>query len=513
MNQSTLYFFMAFLSSTLLFSSCSERSQTQATVTAMQTTEKVRENWKESQHPVEITLEGIEENTTPLPHIGVYAHIGNALPEEKQAFQGVSFNRKGQRYVSSDRNAVTSDTAIAVYACFPYRQGLTLSDTLLLKAPFGENLYGAELKRNVTHTVQINMKLHSSMALLRILFKSDNIRDMLDGVSIAGECVYSQGKLMPYTGNWLEREKGNLSATNADCLLDNGREHDFYLIPTETAGTAVISARINGRSHHLKVTLPPMPPGSLTHLNLHHKKEGLAVSGSWVETQRPLAVFPTIQKTDSVKTGYYLQADGTLCPEQTPTSVAIVFDTDGKHGKAVALTDSPESFVFANILPDGTRKFPTIDGKRKEGVINPSRSETTNPDEKIIFKPGMPYRKHCALGYDDGATLTQALLESQKQSDGHPETLFGRRPMLTEIERHPGSYIPSLSEMANLYYLSRFSGLFREHPSFVPLNGEYLTCSESSESTFYLMDFTYGIVSGNCSKRYVSAKLRLFYLF
>ena len=85
--------------------------------------------------------------------------------------------------------------------------------------------------------------------------------------------------------------------------------------------------------------------------------------------------------------------------------------------------------------------------------------------------------------------------------------------MLQEAARHPGGYVPSLGELAKLYYLlecdksSLLKGLID------PLQGEYLTSSESGKDTFYMMDFTNGIVTGGLSKRYAKAKLRLFYLF
>lgn len=42
---------------------------------------------------------------------------------------------------------------------------------------------------------------------------------------------------------------------------------------------------------------------------------------------------------------------------------------------------------------------------------------------------------------------------------------------------------------------------------------EYLTVSESSDKTFYLIDMENGIVTGTLSKQYAGLRLRLFYLF
>ena len=85
--------------------------------------------------------------------------------------------------------------------------------------------------------------------------------------------------------------------------------------------------------------------------------------------------------------------------------------------------------------------------------------------------------------------------------------------MLQEAARHPGSYVPSLGELAKLYYLLECAKPSKLKGLIAPLQGEYLTSSESGKDSFYLMDFTNGIVTGGLSKRYARAKLRLFYLF
>ena len=85
--------------------------------------------------------------------------------------------------------------------------------------------------------------------------------------------------------------------------------------------------------------------------------------------------------------------------------------------------------------------------------------------------------------------------------------------MLQEAVRHPGSYVPSLGELAKLYYSLECEKASSLKGLTAPLQGEYLTSSESDKDTFYLMDFSHGIVTGGLSKRYAQAKLRLFYLF
>ena len=49
--------------------------------------------------------------------------------------------------------------------------------------------------------------------------------------------------------------------------------------------------------------------------------------------------------------------------------------------------------------------------------------------------------------------------------------------------------------------------------SLIPLQGEYLTSSESSGNSFYMMDMQKGIINGSASKPYSKGRIRLFYLF
>ena len=73
--------------------------------------------------------------------------------------------------------------------------------------------------------------------------------------SLIGDNLYTEGGYQPYTGRWLDKKaNGSLQAKDADCLLNNGRKHDLYLIPTETACSVTINIRINGKrpcvAHH-----------------------------------------------------------------------------------------------------------------------------------------------------------------------------------------------------------------------------------------------------------------------
>ena len=158
------------------------------------------------------------------------------------------------------------------------------------------------------------------------------------------------------------------------------------------------------------------------------------------------------------------------------------------------------------------KSFQTIDGKRKEGVINPRQTDEISDENRLIFTAEIPYGEQCAFGFTDGAGLTQRLIDKYRQTEyvhGKNGGLFARKEMLSEVERHPGSYVPSLAELAQFYYRRQLG----EVTDCELMQGEYLTVSESSDKTFYLIDMENGIVTGTLSKQYAGLRLRLFYLF
>lgn len=119
-----------FLPCVLLLASCGKRQVTKsATVEAQQTAGKIRQGWATACRPLTITSEGME---TGLPDIGVYMHLADATDTERNAFYGVPFIYDNGRYVAQKHHTVTADTLAAIYACFPYRQGLAADDSLVL---------------------------------------------------------------------------------------------------------------------------------------------------------------------------------------------------------------------------------------------------------------------------------------------------------------------------------------------------------------------------------------------
>lgn len=144
-----------FLPCVLLLASCGKRQVTKsATVEAQQTAGKIRQGWATACRPLTITSEGME---TGLPDIGVYMHLADATDTERNAFYGVPFIYDNGRYVAQKHHTVTADTLAAIYACFPYRQGLAADDSLVLAAPFGENLYAVETARHIGKEISVEM--------------------------------------------------------------------------------------------------------------------------------------------------------------------------------------------------------------------------------------------------------------------------------------------------------------------------------------------------------------------
>ena len=117
----------------------------------------------------------------------------------------------------------------------------------------------------------------------------------------------------------------------------------------------------------------------------------------------------------------------------------------------------------------------------------------------------MPYPVTNAFGKTDGAGLTSLLLNKKGGKD--------EGSMMNAIERHHGSYIPTLAEMAQIYYLLQPYSNANITELIEPFSGEYLTCSESSDHNYYGIEMSKGVVMPNYSKQYAKLKLRLFYLF
>ena len=494
------------LPSLLLLVSCSGSGSQESNISASHSGSVTRAHWQAERKPVVIVTD-----TLLTECIGVSMLLRDATADEFNALESARFDLKEKQYRSNDYNALTSDTAATCGICYPVHRGAKASSAIELKAPFGENLYGRETNRTFGKETRIKYEWRSGMALLRIVTESDDVRDRLDRLSIAGDYIYNSGLYMPYTGEWCSKNaEWSIDAPEAKCLLNNGRNHDFFLIPTDSAGAVSIRATINGAQRIMTKTLPPMRAGSLTELHLKATNKDFVVSSSWVDSKRKLYINNRKDIVmDSIKVGHFLRSDGYVSTVRDSKTIAVVYETDGEHGKAVAISDCNGRFVFSDSELSGGKNFETIDGKRREGVLNPSPQDHVEDANKVIWTPKMPYNEKCAIGYTDGAALTHMLtVRSSRAASRVRGKMF--EPMLTEVHRHSGAYVPSLGELVRLYYLVKHRKV--ELTGFVPLEGEYLTSCENG-SHYYMIDFSTGIITSSLSKQYGAAKLRLFYQF
>ena len=471
----------------LVCSSCGDSGEKKVSLEQTRAAIEVRDAWCDELRPVEITAESSIEGAD---RIGVRLTSDGTTGIEP-------FNGSGT--FRPEKPTLTVDTASTVSACWPF----STVDTLSLTAPFSDHFYGYETGRAVGEKLSFQIKFQSSMALIRFFLQSDNLNDMLESLAIKGDAIINRAKYMPYAGQWIEISgEGKPVVLISDCLLNNGRNHDFYLIPCESASDIVLSAMVNGKEYVFETKLPPLAAGSMTQLNLMVGREGkLIPKSSWVDNERKTDL-REIDAVDSVSVGNYLRKDGLIVAKRDTLTVAVVFQTDGRHGKAIAIEDTEGTYSFGHRTNSSSIIFPTIDGKLAEGVINDSSSPE---DEMLIYKPGMPYPGDTAFGYKDGAELTSILFKGKGKDY--------ESSMLSVISRQHASYIPTLGEMADAYYSIQpyahngLAGLIE------PFTGEYLTCSESSEHNFYGIDMGKGVVMSNYSKQYAQLKLRLFYLF
>ena len=201
-----------------------------------------------------------------------------------------------------------------------------------------------------------------------------------------------------------------------------------------------------------------------------------------------------------------MQNDGSISQIYDSASIAVVYVTDGKHGKAVALKDEPGLWRFSSRRLSSGKIFRTVDGAKQEGFINPSQTDGVEKESRLVYKPSLLYPDNCAFGYKNGCSLSMSLLDKSKERENDD--------MLTALSSVRGAFVPSVAELATLYYLVQ---PYSENPftagEFTLPVGEYLTCCESSASNFYMFEFSHGIVTGAFSKQFARLKLRLFYLF
>lgn len=488
MRHCGLIFFLA-----LFLAGCSRNTRKGDALSAHQTAEKVKDSWSKMSKPLEIEVTGRTKGE--LEAIGSLAVWLDGMEGGK----AVEFRFDGK--VFKPTVPVLADSTASPHVCYPFLPSLHPADTVTISHPLGERLAGQI--QSVTQTndkTKITMKLEELTALLRLILKSDNISDVMQILEIQGDCVSTAAFLIPLKGKLAgtRADAGNVCSPNKDCLLNNGIPHDFNLIPTEDSGEIQIFLKINGKKLSISTTLPPLRRGSITELRLHVSNGKLSVGSSWVDTKHPF-VKPSVFGTDSVRIGHFLQRNGTLTSKFDENTLACVIQTDGRHGKAVALDDNSTSNWFGKKSFRTGHIFDTADGKLREGYFGQPQED----EEHIVFSPRIRYPGSCALGFDDGAALTQGIL---RHADSHALKNFQDKRVL------PSAYIPSLAEMARLaYHLEKHKDSM---PAFFKMpEGIYATSSESGEDTFYSIDMTGWFVTAYNSKEHSDMKTRLFYLF
>jgi len=507
-------FYFIFLS-LLFLTSCKGKVREQKTTQAITVAETIRDQWHRSRKALEFVVETEQPGIlVRMGKLGVFSDSQDATVEEQLSLTGVPFRYVPDgKFIPDGMEIVTGDSTALFYVCCPYIAGITLKDTLWLKAPYEEYLYGRELSRSFGERFTVKLRMQCATSLLRLRLESQNITDLLKRVSVTGQQLFTRGGYSPYTGEWYGLSDANRPIEyRFDRVMNNYQYVDVLLPPVEHPSDITVTVGMNARDYTLHTTVPRLRRGEMTQLNLLLDTSGLKIGSSWVEEQRDFLFAPE-NRIDTVKVGYYLQDDGSVSPVRDPASVAVVFATDGKHGKAVALKDCEGAKLFSSGKLTSGKIFRTVDGTKKEGVINPSKTDGVEEEYRLVYKPSLPYPESCALGYADGCALCRSLL--RKYEDGKKEGATGSgEEMLEELMTRRGAYVPAVAELVHLYYLLQ---PYTEQPLVLeglePPKGEYLSSSESSDSNFYMFDFNHGAVTGTFPKKFARMRLRLFYVF
>lgn len=493
----------------LLQVACSGKDrQKDMPASAIHTVESVREQWHRSRKLPEIFIENISSASLQrMGQVGVYSLPGDATLDEQAVFSGIPFCfEEEKRFLPEDTTVLTGDSLATWYVCYPYVKGIGVEDSLALRAPFGEMLYGTEISRRLNERYAVHMRLNHAVSLLRLRLETTSLTDILHHISLSGDGIYTRADYFPYQGRWANLSGENVPISYAfDRMMNNYQYVDMFLPPVNRPNDISLAVRMNERNYYLQTTLPRLGRGEMTQLNLSVEDGRLKILSSWIK-ERTDILFPETGREDSVRVGDYLQRDGTVRHERDTASVALVFHTDGRHGTAVALTDEPGIWRFSSRKISSGKIFPTVDGKRTEGIINPLSSDGVDEAERLVYKPSLLYPESCAFGYKGGCVLSMALLKKQLEKNTDD--------MLLQMEIKKGSFIPSVADWAELYYLLQaYEGNPLQGDYFEMPEGEYLTSCEASASTFYMFDCSHGVITGTFSKQYARLKLRLFYVF
>jgi len=290
-----------------------------------------------------------------------------------------------------------------------------------------------------------------------------------------------------------------------DRLLAHPFERDFVVAPDQFQSDLYITASINGEEHVARTIVPHLLESTRTKINLCYESGRLRILSSWIE-DAPGGARTWQPSADSIQVGYYLLEDGRVVADRQPEAVACVIETDGVHGTAVALSDEQGTKVFSTQSVTTGCVCPTLDGTLPEGYLYPVIAEADST-YLVHYKPGCRLPDSCALSYRPGWNQCDTLRLRQ--------TVLMSDDMLGTTVAKRGSYIPSISELTNLYFFLRrgYDRYGYELHGFGQMSGAYLSSTESSEATAYCIDFSRGTITGSSSKRFSAAKVRLFYIF
>lgn len=499
----------------LFLTSCGRKEQKQKGAQAITTAEAVRDQWIRSRKPLEFTVNTDQPGAlAKMDKLGIFSYSQDATVEERLSLTGVPFQyHSAGKFLPEGREIVTGDSTSIFYVCYPYMRGITPKDTLWLKAPYGEYLYGKEVSRSFGERFTVQLRMECATSLLRFRLESHDMTDVLHEVSVTGQQLFTRAGYSPYTGEW-----HGLSGANCpieyrfDRVMNNYQYVDVLLPPADSPSDIAVTVGMNDKIYTLHTTVPRLKRGEMTQINLMLDTSGLRIVSSWVQEQREYLFAPE-NRVDTVRVGHYLQDDGSVSAVRDSASVAVVFMTDGKHGKAVALKDCEGMKLFSSMKLTSGRVFQTIDGTKKEGFINPSRADGAGEEYRLVYKPSLPYPETCALGFTDGCALCRVLLRKYETKKREGMTEQGEE-MLAELLTAKGAYVPAVAELVHLYYLLQpYCEQTLSVDGWELPKGEYLSSSEASEANFYMFDFNHGGVAGTFPKKFARMKLRLFYVF
>lgn len=296
--------------------SCSHKPGKEDALTAHNTVERIKDEWSKVEKPLEIIVtERTKDELEAIGSIGVFLSDNPEETAKEFHFDGESFKPV---------TPVLADSTVHPVIFYPFQSGLHPSDTIEMKMPMGAVLSGSyESTTQSNEKTHVKMKLRDLTALLRLKLKSDNISDILNGVEVSNPHGVVVTHRKPFNGEWLEtRAAQSVRSVLTDCMLNNGRHHDFHLVPDESSSDVTIGLNVNGRFIYVETTLPPLRAGSITELHLSLVKAKLNIGSSWVDTRHPFCDLPEV-RTDSIKNLNFLQKDGTIS-KRTITKASLL---------------------------------------------------------------------------------------------------------------------------------------------------------------------------------------------